>query len=86
MHGERFTVHSGANYLAFSFGGANQFFRANCANFNLGHRINTQWGRIESRRKDLQKCDYSIQGRTVNVDPLAQIEVSIICTEILVCT
>ena len=46
---------------------------------------------------DLQKCDYPIQGRVqivklpnppypLDVDPMAQIEVSIVCTERLVCT
>ena len=46
---------------------------------------------------DLQKCDYPIQGRVqivklinppylLDVDPMTQIEVSIVCTERLVCT
>ena len=48
-------------------------------------------------RGDLQKCDYTIQGRVqivklpnppypLDVDPITQIEVSIVCTERLVCT
>ena len=48
-------------------------------------------------RGDLQKCDYSIQGRVqivkllnppcpLDVDPMTQIEVFIVCTEKLVCT
>ena len=47
-------------------------------------------------RGDLQKCDYPIQGRIqivklpnppcpLDVDPMIQIEVSIVCTERLVC-
>ena len=49
------------------------------------------------RRGDLQKCDYPIQGRVqivkltnlpylLDVDPMTQIEVFIVCTERLVCT
>ena len=58
----------------------------------MGYHINIQGG--PEGEKDLQKCDYSIQERTVNykitlspcpsdVDLLTQIGV---CTERLVCT
>jgi len=78
--------------------GANQPFRANYGNFNLGHRINIQGkGHRRVGGGICKKCDYPIQERVqirklpnppypLDVDPMTQIEVSIVCTERLVCT
>ena len=71
---------------------------ANHKNSNLSHRINIQGEGAQRRvRGDLQKCDYPIQGRVqivklsnppcpLDIDPTTQIEVSIVCTEMLICT
>jgi len=46
--------------------GAKQSLRANHVNFNLDHRINLQGEDAGGGRGDSQKCDYPIQGQTVN--------------------
>ena len=60
--------------------------------------ISTSKGRAQRGGKEnLQKCDYTIQGRVqivklpnplypLDVDPMTQIEVSIVCMKRLVCT
>ena len=89
-------IHRG--FLKGNISVANQPLRANYENFNLDYQINIQGGGAQrGGRGDLQKCDYTIQGRVqivklpnppypLDVDPITQIEVSIVCTERLVCT
>ena len=63
---------------------------ANYGNSNLGYQINIQGEGAGAWDGDLQKCDYPIQGRIqivklshppypLDVDPMAQIGVSIVC-------
>ena len=49
-------------YIDGNISDANQYFRINYGNFNLGHQINIQGeGRKVVRGEDLQKCDCPIQ-------------------------
>ena len=80
--------------------GANQSFRVNFENFNLSHQINIQGEERREVGGEIYKIvitDYPIQGRVqivklfnspypLDVDPMTQIEVSIVCMERLVCT
>ena len=78
--------------------GANQPLRANYGNFNLSHQINIQGeGRREVERWICKSVITQSKGRvqivklsnppySLDVDPITQIWVSIVCTERLVCT
>ena len=69
--------------------GANQHLLANCANFNLGYRINIQgaWGDwvILQLTTTLLQIPLPLPLRTpLDFDPVVQIEICMVCTR-LVC-
>jgi len=78
--------------------GANQHLRANPANFNLSHQIKHPTGGAEGVEEGICKSAIteSKGGQLIvklpnprmplDVDPMVQIEVSIVCTKMLVCT
>ena len=77
--------------------GANQPLRANYGNFNLDHQINIQgvWGLVNftiwtcpeiGNHTFTNSPSHLSTFLPLNVDLIAQIEVSIVCTERLVCT